>query len=136
MEPIFSKLKLFNSFKFACQRARTQFRGRIYDVWFTTDIPISNGPWKFQGLPGLILEAYDEKREIQFLFDKIEIPAANPVKIPIFTGKKVDFATYKKADEVEYTKWKKKGLSMDVLRGVTVTVSRPQKHSIELEYEQ
>ena len=55
-----------NTFK--CKKAIGKFRGRIYTAWFTPKIPISNGPWKLGGLPGLILEAYDEKKEIIFEF--------------------------------------------------------------------
>jgi GLPGLI family protein len=42
-----------------CQKATCTFRGRKYVAWFTMNIPISNGPWKFGGLPGLILKIYD-----------------------------------------------------------------------------
>ncbi len=47
---------------YLCQKATCRFRGRNYTAWFTTDIPISNGPWKFGGLPGLILKVYDDKK--------------------------------------------------------------------------
>lgn len=40
-----------------CQLAETDFRGRHWKVWFALDIPIPIGPWKFGGLPGLILQA-------------------------------------------------------------------------------
>jgi len=36
--------------------AKATFRGREYQAWFAEDIPIDAGPWKFHGLPGLILE--------------------------------------------------------------------------------
>lgn len=49
---------------YTCLRAETQFRGRKYICWFTLDIPISDGPWKLYGLPGLILEA----KEVNDLF--------------------------------------------------------------------
>lgn len=42
-----------------CKKATTTFRGRSYEVWYTPDIPISVGPWKFSGLPGLILSVKD-----------------------------------------------------------------------------
>lgn len=40
-------------------KASTKFRGRKYEVWFSYEHPISSGPWKFQGLPGLIFEVID-----------------------------------------------------------------------------
>lgn len=40
-----------------CVLATTHFRGRDWNVWFTLDLPLSVGPWKFSGLPGLILKA-------------------------------------------------------------------------------
>jgi len=42
-----------------CKKAQTTFRGRSYEVWYTPEIPISIGPWKFNGLPGLILYVKD-----------------------------------------------------------------------------
>ena len=38
-----------------CKKATTNFRGRYWEVWYTEDIPISQGPWKLCGLPGMIL---------------------------------------------------------------------------------
>lgn len=48
------------------QKAKTVFRGREYTAWFTTEIPISDGPYKFNGLPGLILELSDSKGHYAF----------------------------------------------------------------------
>ncbi len=44
---------------FSCIKATTRFRGRDYTAYFTTDIPLPFGPNKWFGLPGLILEIYD-----------------------------------------------------------------------------
>jgi GLPGLI family protein len=57
-----------------CQEAKTSFRGREWNVWFATDIPISDGPWKLCGLPGLILKAEDSKGEFTFNCIEIERP--------------------------------------------------------------
>lgn len=47
-----------------CVKALTIFRGRAYSAWFNSNIPVSEGPWKFGGLPGLIIELYDEEKNI------------------------------------------------------------------------
>ncbi|MBB6237518.1 GLPGLI family protein [Pedobacter sp. AK013] len=56
---------------YTCQMATGMVKGRRYTVWFTTDIPASFGPWKLQGLPGIILEAYDDHYYIKFTCTKI-----------------------------------------------------------------
>ena len=59
------------------QKARCHFRGRDYEAWFTTEIPISEGPWKFHGLPGLITKIHDTKNHYRFVlagFQKNEEP--------------------------------------------------------------
>ncbi|MFG6386777.1 MAG: GLPGLI family protein [Muribaculaceae bacterium] len=44
---------------YTCRKAVCHWRGRDYVAWFTTDIPVSAGPWKFGGLPGLIMKIAD-----------------------------------------------------------------------------
>ena len=39
-----------------CQKATCEFRGRTYEAFFTSEIPYNDGPYKFDGLPGLILK--------------------------------------------------------------------------------
>lgn len=51
---------------YSCQNATVIFRGRNYEAWFTTEIPISVGPYKFGGLPGLILEIQDTNQNYTF----------------------------------------------------------------------
>ena len=48
---------------FNCQKARTSYAGRNYTAWYAPQIPVSEGPYKFNGLPGLILKICDTKNE-------------------------------------------------------------------------
>lgn len=45
---------------FSVQKATADFAGRKWTAWFTTDVPIQDGPYKFSGLPGLIVEVADQ----------------------------------------------------------------------------
>ena len=51
---------------YTCQKATCSFRGRNWTAWYAVDIPQSEGPWKFRGLPGLIMQIEDSKREHVF----------------------------------------------------------------------
>ena len=62
---------------YTCQKAGTRYAGREWIVWFTPEIPVDCGLWKFSGLPGLILEAYDTKEEYHFTLRSIEQVAAS-----------------------------------------------------------
>ncbi|MFD2551602.1 GLPGLI family protein [Bizionia sediminis] len=57
--------------QFNCQKATGIFRGRNYTVWFTNEIPLPFGPWKLNGLPGVILEAKDDKNQLYFFAKKV-----------------------------------------------------------------
>lgn len=48
------------------QKATTDFAGRIWTAWFTTDLPYQDGPYKFGGLPGLIVKVEDDKGDYSF----------------------------------------------------------------------
>ncbi len=55
-----------------CQKATGHFKGRDYIVWFCPDLPVHTGPWKLNGLPGVIVDAHDTKNEVLFKFDGAE----------------------------------------------------------------
>jgi GLPGLI family protein len=76
-----------------CQKANAVFKGRKWEAWFAPNLPFETGPWELQGLPGLIIEAYDSKREVQFLFNGFESlkstenPSNNLISLPQKTVK-------------------------------------------------
>lgn len=47
---------------YVCSVAHARFRGRDWTVWFTPELPINSGPWKFNGLPGAVLRAEDSQK--------------------------------------------------------------------------
>lgn len=55
-----------NVLGYVCQKAMCSFKGRNYSAWFTLDIPVNDGPYKFYGLPGLILMLEDADQQFQF----------------------------------------------------------------------
>lgn len=55
-------------------KATTEFRGRHYTAWFTPTIPIPAGPWKFSGLPGLILSIKDDSGTYSWQAIKVSYP--------------------------------------------------------------
>ena len=76
--------KLFSEEKeilgFRCKKAQANFRGRKYTAWYTIEVPISLGPWKAYGLPGLILELLDDKS--QFNYTAIKLIQNSDLVIP------------------------------------------------------
>jgi len=70
-----------------CQKALAHFKGRDYTAWFCPDIPSHAGPWKLSGLPGLILEAYDAKKQVVFKFERIEEISKMAASIKAATNK-------------------------------------------------
>ena len=78
--------------EYPCQKATATFRGRTWTVWYTLDLPYSDGPWKFCGLPGLVLHAYDS--EGCFRFNCIGIEKGDGHEIKLKTPKSGVIDTY------------------------------------------
>lgn len=84
---------------YTCYKATTTFRGNTFEAWFTPDIPINAGPWKWYGLPGLIVEASDKDQSVVFKLEKIE-KLTEEIPFPSSKSKKMTLKQYfKEADE-------------------------------------
>ncbi len=55
-----------------CKKATAHYRGRNWIVWFSEDLPFATGPWILVGLPGLIIQAHDDRKEVIFEFAGLE----------------------------------------------------------------
>lgn len=118
--------KRFGSY--VCWRATGVFRGREYEAWFAPDIPVSSGPHKLGGLPGLILEARSLDGLVSFLFKSLEISpeVTGVIKPPSGKYMNMNYGTFKKA-VADFCKEQEKDYRA---RGMEVTIS-PVTDTIE-----
>lgn len=98
------KWQLYNESKkildYNCKKATVKYRGREFTAWYTTEIPVNNGPYIFEGLPGLILEIEDSKNKYHFTAVGID---KKPMDIYLRNDKEILRISRAKFREVEKT---------------------------------
>lgn len=118
--------------QFLCYKATANFRGRNYTAWYSLDFPLQYGPWKFNGLPGLIMEVYDETNRYYWGVTSIGI-----------TDQKIDFPQennlYKKIDIKEYVDFRYEkimdNIDIRLPRGTQTQTTKPSRNGIEIKFE-
>ncbi|AKQ39565.1 GLPGLI family protein [Riemerella anatipestifer] len=94
--------KLVNSF--SCKKAELRFKGRDWIAWYSAEIPFPYGPYKFGGLPGLIIKMTDKKGEYDFELVK-SLPSRDlKGKIVGINKKRYDNSISVTKQELEVTK--------------------------------
>jgi GLPGLI family protein len=83
-----------------CKRATVKYRGREYIAWYASEIPVNNGPYVFEGLPGLILEIEDSNNKYHFTAVGID---KKPMDIYLRNDKEILKISREKFREVEKT---------------------------------
>lgn len=82
---------------FKCQKAGITYSGRDFVAWFAEEIPLQDGPYVFNGLPGLILQVEDTKGFYKFELIGIENSSIEMdkrvLRNPIALSKKQFFLT-------------------------------------------
>lgn len=80
---------------YECVMAETDYHGRHWTAWFTPEIPVQDGPWKFEGLPGMILMASDSTGEQSIVATGMEYTAEPLPKMEVpeyySKGNRIDF---------------------------------------------
>lgn len=106
--------------EYQCQKATLDFAGRQWTAWFTEEIPLSDGPYKFRGLPGLIVQINDSKEYHVFQLKGVQKNDRNsPYEDEVDKGTKTknlsfsDFAKFYK----EYRKDPVKEFKQNVMSG-------------------
>lgn len=98
---------------FLCTKATTKWRGRNYTAWFTPEVPISDGPHKFCGLPGLIVKVEDSD-DGHYLFELKGIQQIAGKEIYISDER--DGKPYQEGDRKELLRMQKQSLKNQVRR--------------------
>ena len=95
---------------FLCYKATTSFRGREYIVYYTKEASVSGAPWKFNGLPGLVLEAYSIDGEFEINATSFRTAEEDFSISDPFLGKEaISWKAYKSLYTTEYDKALKSG---------------------------
>ena len=94
---------------YACYKASTHFRGRDYTAWFTPDIPIPFGPWKFGGLPGLIIHLHSNDNLVEYTMLTIDFEVDFDESIFTVPAEYDDDTIFSHQDYIELdNKWKER----------------------------
>ncbi|MBB4807308.1 GLPGLI family protein [Chryseobacterium defluvii] len=94
---ILKDIKVYSGYK--TRKAVTTAYGRKWIAWYTEDLPLNFGPYKFSGLPGIIVNIYDEKAEYLFTLSQFK----KKVKIvPLPKDKSYKEFPKKKTKEIKY----------------------------------
>lgn len=106
---------------YECVKATTDFHGRKWIAWFSPEIPLSNGPWKLGGLPGVILEASTDDGKYSFVATGIQ--QTTKKIIPVYLAD-----DYEKTDRKSFLKAKRAFLdnplgSLNAQMGGDITIS-------------
>ncbi len=104
---------------YQCQEAIGEFRGRKYKAYFSKDIPFQNGPHKFDGLPGLILEVKSLDNAVSIVVERI-IVDDGIIKNPFIDEKYISWEEFLKKYKLYFDKISnykgEEGVSMSVAK--------------------
>ncbi|WP_018629865.1 GLPGLI family protein [Niabella aurantiaca] len=107
---------------FLCQKATGHSYGRWYTAWFCTDLPHRFGPRRLNGLPGLILEAYDDRMEVIYRLNRVE--EQHSVLEPVGLPANAETTTYPAFARAEEAFKRNPQAFIDANRGKRSTVGR------------
>lgn len=108
---------------YKCQKAICEFGGRQYEAYFTSEISIPNGPWRFQGLPGLILEVKSTDEAFSLIGTALKIKKEKVEIVNPYADKKtMSWESFlvlyrKKYDEMLRNSWSRNGSSASLSKG-------------------
>lgn len=118
------------------QKAEADFAGRHWIAWFSTEIPIQDGPYKFNGLPGLIVKIEDKTGSHKMELKAIKNITGN-VDINVFEVKEIAVNS-KQFQKVlkEYENDPTKGIKQIQMGGTSIVLTGKDGTSTKIAKEQ
>lgn len=120
---------------YKCQKAECNWRGRDWIAWFTQEIQINEGPWKFYGLPGLIIKLHDTKHHYDFCLAGIKNIEEKIDIRPLYT-KKINDTSVRKLTNIDRKKFLriKFGKKGDLIREAEMAKLGFQSERVDKKY--
>ena len=121
--------------EYPCHKAVTTFRGRTWTVWYTLDLPYSDGPWKFCGLPGLVLHAYDSEGCFRFNCIGVEKGDGHEIKMKTPKSGVIDTLMPERLAEIMILEYWDPSAHLSQMTGISAKVTRmwdPQGNEVKI----
>lgn len=133
-EPTINNWKLIDEVKIintiSCKRAEINYKGRNWIAWYSTDIPIPYGPYKFNGLPGLIIKIIDDKGEYDF--ELVKSVSRNNLKGKISTVSTLRYEGAKETTRTRLQETKKNSINnlIGTLASMETSITSESKETV------
>jgi GLPGLI family protein len=131
--------KLLDSIKLIgnleCKLATTLFRGRNYSAWYTEKYPLKFGPWKFNRLPGLIVNIYDDTKRYNWIMNSIKKDSVPFNDYLISLENNLETISIKEFINKRYGTDINSRLKSKLPRNASVLVNKTARNSKEIKFE-
>ena len=107
-----------NIIGYDCQGATTTFRGREYTAYFTTKVPFKAAPFKFYGLPGVILEVTSKDGIIKFEATSLKVQPKEEITNPFKDKELITWDEFASQYEKKMKEFKNKVMSVAAKNGM------------------
>lgn len=117
--------------KYKSQKAETNYGGRNWIAWFATELPFGDGPYIFNGLPGLIVSIQDSSNE--YSFNLIEVKKGGNIFDARTKTVKIDWKKYEILAKSHFND--PYDINSKVGMGKTVTFTDPNGNKMDISIE-
>ncbi len=121
--------------KYVCKKATTIFRGSKVTAYYASNLPFSFGPYKFSGLPGVILEVTEDENSVNsWKADLIESHVSKKIELIAPKNNTISYEEFVQLQESKDLEEVKR-LTSNLPKGAVVYIDSSKRNGIEKKYE-